>query len=754
MSGLITSLLIEPVVRQARRLSQQPEESHPPSRLDRSGPLSNEVPNSSPENEDKGNIESTFMPGLWDERTSGLLGELAASEDGPSFPDIPSPTGFTGRDHRTEHSTLSQDIGGNNMTPEHVGQRIESMQMSQLPEIRQATSSVITTPNIIQETESAMGLAEQASENRLGLDEPGGHSSLPEDDGMGMLREKIHAIRDLNYRSADQARMIHELMTENYNASRSTIDIQTVQPALSRSGPRSPDIPGTPNFREKGESFEQRTMTPSTTASPVRRGCRYGLTDQDLNPTFFPKEEPESPLDDFDDTDAEEFEKACLGCQHYKRNVKLQCYDCKKWYTCRFCHDGVEDHHLNRPKTENMLCMFCGHAQPAAQLCRRCGGQSAQYYCNICKLWDNDTSKSIYHCNDCGICRIGQGLGKDFFHCKTCCVCLPISIENTHRCIERSTQCDCPICGDYMFTSPETVVFMRCGHSIHQKCLVEHSKRSYRCPICSKTITNMESTFRNLDRTIQSQPMPPEFKGTKALIYCNDCGAKSVVKYHWLGLKCDMCESYNTAQNRLLHGDVLDSGEESNGGRYPLTNRTRSSSQGDEAVLPMLTSLRLNTTAMTTTTTTTTTTSTTTTTTTTPDASPIPGAPLSAEPDGRFSSYSISRGRAVSPVISNYFGIPTDRGTERPLSTSLFGRQSSRERENDDGGELRFWGTKFKYRYGFLSRETDSIDGTSEPNDEEGDDDEGGSWCTDSDEDKDGEEDEEDIEGIDLFGHR
>lgn len=91
-----------------------------------------------------------------------------------------------------------------------------------------------------------------------------------------------------------------------------------------------------------------------------------------------------------------------------------------------------------------------------------------------------------------------------------------------------------------MFTSPETVVVMRCGHSIHHKCLSEYSKSSYRCPICSKTIANMESTFRNLDRTIQSQPMPIEFKDTNALIYCNDCGAKSVVRYHWLGLKCDL----------------------------------------------------------------------------------------------------------------------------------------------------------------------------------------------------------------------
>lgn len=91
-----------------------------------------------------------------------------------------------------------------------------------------------------------------------------------------------------------------------------------------------------------------------------------------------------------------------------------------------------------------------------------------------------------------------------------------------------------------MFTSPETVVVMRCGHSMHRKCLEEYSKSSFRCPVCNKTIANMESTFRNLDRTIESQPMPAEFKDTKGLIYCNDCGAKSIVKYHWLGLKCDL----------------------------------------------------------------------------------------------------------------------------------------------------------------------------------------------------------------------
>ncbi len=131
-------------------------------------------------------------------------------------------------------------------------------------------------------------------------------------------------------------------------------------------------------------------------------------------------------------------------------------------------------------------------------------------------------------------------------------MCLSISIRDTHRCIERSTDCDCPICGEYMFTSPQTVVFMRCGHSIHHLCYYEHMKNSYRCPICSRSIVNMEMQFRHLERAIEAQPMPVEFQDTKAWVYCNDCSAKTVVKYHWLGLKCAVYVSSDLLPFRLL----------------------------------------------------------------------------------------------------------------------------------------------------------------------------------------------------------
>ena len=103
-----------------------------------------------------------------------------------------------------------------------------------------------------------------------------------------------------------------------------------------------------------------------------------------------------------------------------------------------------------------------------------------------------------------------------------------------------------------MFTSNRPVAFMRCGHSIHETCFAEWCNASYKCPICSKSIANMESQFRRLDRHIEEQPMPEEYRDNRAYIFCNDCNSRSVTKYHWLGLKCANCESYNTTQLELL----------------------------------------------------------------------------------------------------------------------------------------------------------------------------------------------------------
>jgi tyrosyl-DNA phosphodiesterase 2 len=128
-----------------------------------------------------------------------------------------------------------------------------------------------------------------------------------------------------------------------------------------------------------------------------------------------------------------------------------------------------------------------------------------------------------------------------------------MSDMNNHRCIERAADSDCPICNEYLLNSPRSVMFMQCGHSIHLACFEELKKTSYRCPLCNKSCVNMEYHFRQLDMHILQQPMPPDYADARAVISCNDCCAKSQTAFHWLGLKCAVCRSYNTVQLQLLN---------------------------------------------------------------------------------------------------------------------------------------------------------------------------------------------------------
>ncbi|KAI5955106.1 hypothetical protein KGF54_001667 [Candida jiufengensis] len=237
-----------------------------------------------------------------------------------------------------------------------------------------------------------------------------------------------------------------------------------------------------------------------------------------------------------------------LGCSHYQRNCKLECPTCHKWYSCPFCHDSeIKDHKLIRNKVKHILCMHCKTPQVTdTNYCVNCEKELSNYFCRKCVLYDNDPTKDIYHCDKCGICRLGLGLDKDYFHCDECNICLSIDLRDKHKCVTNSTHCNCTICNEYLFTSIEKVVFMKCGHSIHQSCFAELVKHSYKCPLCKKTIINVENQFRLLDQEIQQSPMPDPYDQWKCIISCNDCKGKSNVAYHVLGLKCKYCKSYNT----------------------------------------------------------------------------------------------------------------------------------------------------------------------------------------------------------------
>jgi hypothetical protein len=235
-----------------------------------------------------------------------------------------------------------------------------------------------------------------------------------------------------------------------------------------------------------------------------------------------------------------------MGCKHYMRNCKKFAECCQKWISCRFCHDEMEDHTYDRYSTKKILCMYCKTEQEASNICCNmdCQKIMANYYCDICKFWDNDKQKQIYHCDKCKMCRIGKR--EDFYHCDKCNVCLVNDYVAEHKCIERNLECDCPICGEFLFTSLSPVMFMRCGHSIHFMCHREHIKNSYQCPVCLKSLGDMQDYFIRIDSLLECQPMPEEYSMVRSQILCNDCEAKTVTKFHFVYHKCSRCGSYNT----------------------------------------------------------------------------------------------------------------------------------------------------------------------------------------------------------------
>jgi hypothetical protein len=102
-----------------------------------------------------------------------------------------------------------------------------------------------------------------------------------------------------------------------------------------------------------------------------------------------------------------------------------------------------------------------------------------------------------------------------------------------------------------MFESQDQADSLPCGHYMHKKCLVEYMHMGYKCPLCMKSIINMEAMWRKMNDDIERQPMPSQFANTKVRVHCNDCLTKSIVPYHYIGAKCAVCDSFNT--NQLQH---------------------------------------------------------------------------------------------------------------------------------------------------------------------------------------------------------
>ena len=249
---------------------------------------------------------------------------------------------------------------------------------------------------------------------------------LPEDDGMSSMRARIVEIQNGSISNEEKARQMLAVMTESYSASQATTRLHRPSKANPASSITSPEIQSS---TDSNHTIESTNLVLSPLGSPLSTDSErnpFNLSTEDRQPTYYRR--TLQPADDHGairwivengaGTEESDENHMPYGCLHYKRNIKLQCSTCSRWYTCRFCHDAVEDHKLVRRETKNMLCMFCNCVQKASGVCIECDQSAAWYYCDVCKLWDDNPNRSIYHCDDCGICRVGEGLGKDFHHCQ------------------------------------------------------------------------------------------------------------------------------------------------------------------------------------------------------------------------------------------------------------------------------------------------------------------------------------------------
>lgn len=335
-----------------------------------------------------------------------------------------SRTTLTGEDHEAtppvdtdavSDTGVAEDVVHEAVEEHEEHERLEQEPITGPETPRSRPVSTSTQETRVEEVVETPPTVDEAPRDHLGFPlSPRRGRTIPEDDGMRELRKRIQAINAEDAPSSEKARRMHEVLLEGYRASQITgrgIPIALVEEQVLGHAWEPSTSPGP---LESLKSWYNHATDQSSTSA------KFILSESDIAPTFAPirpRKGSDVELQGQGSSTPPEFQ-APLGCQHYERNVKLQCFTCKKWYTCRFCHDVVEDHSLVRRETRNMLCMLCGTPQKASDMCINCGEISAHYYCNICKLWENRKSKPIYHCNDCGICRRGLGLGKDFFHCK------------------------------------------------------------------------------------------------------------------------------------------------------------------------------------------------------------------------------------------------------------------------------------------------------------------------------------------------
>ena len=123
--------------------------------------------------------------------------------------------------------------------------------------------------------------------------------------------------------------------------------------------------------------------------------------------------------------------------------------------------------------------------------------------------------------------------------------CPANNMRDNHKCIEKMSRSNCPVCLEDLHTSRKACRVPKCGHMLHFKCMQQLLKTgNYACPTCSVSMVDMSSVWERLDYEVELTPMPTEYRDLKVAVLCRDCHAESRSSFHILGQKCSQCGSY------------------------------------------------------------------------------------------------------------------------------------------------------------------------------------------------------------------
>lgn len=290
------------------------------------------------------------------------------------------------------------------------------------------------------------------------------------------------------------------------------------------------------------QSVQQQALRPQQS----RLRSRNSLSKQQQQALNGPPEQLRTSLAGFPVWQTPPHAQSTPCCPHYMRNCHLRAPCCNALVACRRCHDALvpDGHPLDRRAVKMVCCLSCGSRdQPLASNCAFCSIRFAAYFCAKCAMYDDTPGRSIFHCDGCGICRLGRR--EDFRHCETCCACLPVNEFDRHKCARNALNRPCPLCSINMHESVRQCIIPACGHAMHRGCFEHHLKSSFACRVCGKSVVKMKLHWEKLDRLLENDlARITEFVNIK----CRDCGQVGKAKMHKHFHKCSnpACGSYNT----------------------------------------------------------------------------------------------------------------------------------------------------------------------------------------------------------------